>query len=62
MVGRQVNEPLRHAIQAALLRLKAANPEHREVIKALDENYDGLAPARDANYDVVRTLVKPFGD
>ncbi len=62
VVGRQVKEPLRRAIQAALLRLNVANPEHRLVIKALDENYDGLAPARDADYDVVRTLVKPFAD
>jgi len=58
--GRQVKEPLRRAIQAALLRLNAANPEHRAVIKAMDENYDGFAPASDADYDVIRVLVKPF--
>lgn len=61
-VGRQVNEPLRRAIQAALLRLDTANPEHRAVIKAMDENYDGFVPASDADYDVVRVLVKPFQD
>ena len=58
--GRQVKEPLRRAIQAALLRLNAANPEHRAIIKAMDENYDGFAPASDADYDVIRVLVKPF--
>ena len=61
-VGRQVKEPLRRAIQAALLRLNTANPEHRAVIKAMDENYDGFVPASDADYDVVRVLVKPFQD
>ena len=59
-VGRQVEEPLRRAIQAALLRLNTANPEHLVVIKAMDENYDGFVPASDADYDVVRVLVKPF--
>lgn len=61
-VGQQVKEPLRRAIQAALLRLNPANPEHRTVIKAMDENYDGFVPASDADYDVVRVLVKPFQD
>ena len=59
-VGQQVEEPLRHAIQAALLRLNTSNPEHLVVIKAMDENYDGFVPASDADYDVVRVLVKPF--
>jgi phosphonate transport system substrate-binding protein len=59
-VARQVKEPVRRAIQAALLRLSAANPEHRQIIKAMDESYDGFAPASDADYNVIRTLVKPF--
>lgn len=60
VAGRKVNEPLRRAIQAALLRLNAANPEQRAIIKALDEGYDGFAAASDADYDVIRVLVKPF--
>lgn len=62
VVGRHVKEPLRRAIREALLRLNTANPEQRKIIKALDENYDGFAPASDADYDVVRALVKPFED
>ena len=60
VAGKHVSEPLRLAIQAALLRLNVSNPEHLTVIKALDANYDGFAAATDADYDIVRTLTKPF--
>jgi len=48
------------AIQGALLRLSLENPSHRGIIKALDPSYDGFAATRDAEYDIIRTLVKPF--
>lgn len=60
VAGKHVSEPLRLAIQAALLRLNVENPEHRAVIKAMDASNDGFATATDADYDVVRTLTKPF--
>lgn len=60
VAGKHVSEPLRLSIQAALLRLNPENPEHRAVIKTLDANYDGFAPATDADYDVVRVLTQPF--
>ena len=59
-VGRQVDEATGRAIQAALLRLNPADPEHRKVITALDENYDGFVAADDADYNVVRKLIRPF--
>jgi phosphonate transport system substrate-binding protein len=60
VVSRRVDDRLYHAIQAALLRLNSADPEHHKVVKALDPGYDGFASASDAEYNVVRELVKPF--
>ena len=60
VAGKHVAQPLRLAIQAALLRLNLENPEHRAVIKALDASYDGFTAASDSDYDVVRTLTEPF--
>lgn len=60
VAGKHVAQPLRLAIQAALLRLNVENPEHRTVIKALDASYDGFTTASDSDYDVVRTLTQPF--
>jgi len=60
VVNKRVDEQLYKSIRKAFLDLDAKNPEHRKVIKALDQNYDGFAPTSDAEYDVVRKLVKPF--
>ncbi len=60
VAGRHVSEPLYRKIKEAFLALKASNPRHMEVIKLLDPSYDGFAPVTDAEYDVVRKLVKPF--
>ncbi len=59
-VGRQVDEATRNALRQALLRLDPRNPSHRAVIESLDKSYDGFAPTSDAEYDVVRRLVRPF--
>lgn len=59
-VSRQVDEPTRNALRRALLHLDPRNPAHRNVLESLDKNYDGFAPTTDAEYDVVRVLVKPF--
>lgn len=59
-VSRKLDPATVTAIQTALLRLDAKNDEHRAVIKALDESYDGFVAATDADYDVVRRLVAPF--
>jgi phosphonate transport system substrate-binding protein len=47
-------------LQKAFLELDPKNPEHMEVIKAIDKKYDGFAPTNDAEYDIVRKLIKPF--
>jgi len=60
VVGRHVSEQLYHQIKGAFLALKASKPGHLEVLKALEPSYDGFAPTTDAEYDVVRQLVKPF--
>lgn len=47
-------------LQKAFLELDPKNPEHLKVIKAVDKKYDGFAPTSDAEYNVVRDLIKPF--
>lgn len=47
-------------IRNAFLQLDPDNPEHNAVIKALDNNYTGFAVTSDAEYDVVRQLIRPF--
>jgi len=47
-------------LKAAFLNLDTDNPEHYKIIKSLDKNYDGFAEASDADYDIVRQLIKPF--
>ena len=47
-------------LQKAFLELDPKNPEHMEVIKAVDKKYDGFAATSDAEYDIVRKLIKPF--
>ena len=47
-------------LKAAFLALDANNPTHLKIIKALDKKYDGFAATSDAEYDVVRELIKPF--
>lgn len=47
-------------LQNAFLSLNPKNPNHMKVIKALDKKYDGFAKTSDAEYDIVRRLIKPF--
>lgn len=47
-------------IRQAFLDLDIKNPAHKKVIQALDDEYDGFAPAHDSDYDVVRRLIAPF--
>jgi len=59
-VSRDVDEATYQKLRAALLKLDQNNPRHRAVIKGLDPSYDGFAPTSDAEYDIVRQLIKPF--
>lgn len=55
-----VSEAMLEKMRRAFLRLNSNNPEHHEVIKALDKKYTGFAATSDEEYDVVRRLIKPF--
>jgi phosphonate transport system substrate-binding protein len=47
-------------LQQALLNLDRHKPEHRPVLDALGKDYDGFTQTNDADYDVIRKLIKPF--
>lgn len=50
----------RVALRKAFLKLDIKNTEHHLVIKALDNKYDGFVATKDAEYDIVRQMIKPF--
>jgi len=60
VVSRYVDKRLYYKIKKAFLALNASDPAHLKVLRSLDANYDGFATTHDAEYDVVRRLVKPF--
>jgi phosphonate transport system substrate-binding protein len=47
-------------LQNALLSLDGRNPEHRRVLEALGGGIDGFVRTDDAEYEIVRKLIKPF--
>jgi phosphonate transport system substrate-binding protein len=47
-------------LQAALLKLDRRNPDHGRVLDALGKDYDGFEKTSDAEYDIIRKLIKPF--
>ncbi|MCW8964869.1 MAG: PhnD/SsuA/transferrin family substrate-binding protein [Gammaproteobacteria bacterium] len=59
-VSSKVDDDTLKSLKKAFLSLDPGNPEHMKIIKALDKKYDGFAPTSDAEYDVVRQLIKPF--
>ena len=60
VVNRNIDDRTYQKIRTALLKLDKKNPAHASVIKSLDESYDGFVATSDAEYDVVRQLIKPF--
>lgn len=60
VASKHVDDTLLKKLKQAFLSLDKNNPEHLKIIKALDKKYDGFADTNDAEYDVVRKLVKPF--
>ena len=60
VVSKKVNKATRAALAKAFLSLNRKDPAHLKIIKALDKKYDGFAPTSDAEYDVIRHLIKPF--
>ena len=59
-VSAALGQGITERIRAALLRLDVSNPDDAKVLRALDPRYTGFAPTADADYDVVRHLVRPF--
>jgi phosphonate transport system substrate-binding protein len=55
-----VSDELLAQLKEAFLKLDPKNPEHLKVIKAVAKKYTGFAATNDAEYDVVRELIKPF--
>lgn len=54
-------DPARYAqLRRAFRALDETKPEQCTIIKALDKSYDGFAPTRDAEYEMVRKLIAPF--
>ena len=57
-----MSEELVQKLKKAFLSLDSKNKDHKKIIKALDKKYDGFAETSDAEYDVIRRLVKPFNN
>ncbi len=55
-----ISDELLAQLKKAFLALDPKNPEHLKVIKAVAKKYTGFAATNDAEYDVVRELIKPF--
>jgi len=55
-----IDEELFNKLKEALLKLDRHKPGHGPALDALGKDYDGFAPTSDAEYDVIRKLVKPF--
>ncbi|MEJ2362713.1 MAG: phosphate/phosphite/phosphonate ABC transporter substrate-binding protein [Gammaproteobacteria bacterium] len=58
--SKNVSKSMLHKLKVAFLNLDATNPQHMEIIKTLDKNYDGFAATSDHEYDIVRKLISPF--
>ncbi len=56
----KIDDAVLENLQAAFLKLDAKNPEHKNIIKALDKKYDGFVATSDKEYDIVRKLIAPF--
>ena len=58
--SKNVDDALLARLREAFLSLDENNPAHVPIIKAVDKKYGGFAPTGDAEYDIVRELIKPF--
>lgn len=59
-VNEKVPAETANKLRAAFLALKTDSAEGKEVIKALDQAYDGFVSVEDKDYDGVRRLIAPF--
>jgi len=58
--SKNIDKKLFNKIQKAFTKLDVNNPKHQMVVKSLSNKYDGFIETTDADYDVVRDLIKPF--
>ena len=58
--SKNIDNKLFNKIQKAFTKLDINNPKHQMVVKSLSNKYDGFIETTDADYDVVRELIKPF--
>ena len=58
--SKKIDNKLFNNIQKAFTKLDVNNPKHKIVVKSLSNKYDGFIETMDADYDVVRSLIKPF--
>ena len=59
-VSGKLPEATANKLRDALLALKTDIPEHKTILKTLDQGYDGFTEASDRDYDVIRKLIEPF--
>jgi phosphonate transport system substrate-binding protein len=58
--ARKMDHALFVKLQNALLNLNRNNPDHRRILDAMGEDFDGFARTNDKEYDIVRKLIKPY--
>jgi len=59
-VSSNVSQQTKEKLREAFLKLNSNNLEHLRIIKSLDKKYDGFETTNDSEYDIVRSLIKPF--
>jgi phosphonate transport system substrate-binding protein len=59
-VSKNVSDDTFLKLKALFLSLNDSDPRHLEIINAVDHKYTGFATVGDAEYDIVRKLIKPF--
>lgn len=59
-VAANIDKGVYNRLKRLFLDLNDDSPEHLAIIHAMDTNYSGFAATSDAEYDIVRELVKPF--
>lgn len=58
--SKNIDDRMLAKLRKAFLALDGNNPKHLPIIKAVDKKYNGFSETSDAEYDVVRKLIKPF--
>ena len=58
--SKNVSKQMLDKLKQAFLSLDIKDPAHKKIIHAVDKKYSGFAHTNDAEYDVVRKLIKPF--